>query len=188
VQGTFREHFAPLGPFAQSPGGWRVAGSHSYSGNIQGTFREHSGNIQGTFREHSSNVQGTFREHFAPLGPFAQSPGGWRVAGSHSYSGNIQGTFREHSSNVEGTFREHFAPLGPFAQSPGGWRVAGSHSRSHRRRDMPTLYSRTPRPPSNGTLMAHSGTSGNVQGKKHPLPKLWFHTFFWCACYSVLGC
>ena len=30
-----------------------------YSGNIQGTFREHSGNIQGTFREHSGNIQGS---------------------------------------------------------------------------------------------------------------------------------
>jgi hypothetical protein len=42
---------------------------NTYSGNIQGTYREHSGNIQGTFREHP-RTQYIFREH----------------------SGNIQGT------------------------------------------------------------------------------------------------
>ncbi len=35
-----------------------------YSGNIQGTFREHSGSIQGTtFKDHSGNMQGTLTEH-----------------------------------------------------------------------------------------------------------------------------
>jgi hypothetical protein len=68
--------------------------ANSYTGNIQGTFREHLGNIQGTFSA------------FSRMDVPSLSSSSFSVA-ANSYTGNIQGTFRAHSGHIQGTFREH---------------------------------------------------------------------------------
>jgi multisubunit Na+/H+ antiporter MnhC subunit len=63
-----------------------------YSGNVQGTFREHSRNNE-LLEVLSLVLELTLEAHAVTLG----------LVEVGEYSGNIPGTFREHSGNIRGT-------------------------------------------------------------------------------------
>jgi hypothetical protein len=83
-------------------GSLAVGENEAHLGAVQGAFRVYSGNIQGTCREHS----GTTKSKPLLLSK-AQSPSERMMHTWTLGSGNIEGTFREHSGNTEGKFGEH---------------------------------------------------------------------------------